>query len=82
MTRLAGQAPVQPVTMAAVPDKMNSKPPAESARAPLGTAKLTASHRARTAGTIRLAAIRCSMLPTRTPERQAHTCTILWREEL
>jgi hypothetical protein len=30
---------------------------------------------------MRLVGIRNPTLPSRVPERQAHTCTILWREE-
>jgi hypothetical protein len=78
---LTGHALVQPVTMAAPSVTVYAKPPSESARAPLGAAKLLASIKAIAAERIRLAGIMYSMLPVRDPERQAHTCTIPWREE-
>jgi hypothetical protein len=81
MTRVGGQVPpVQPVTVATLPVRVYSKPSAESARAPLGAAKLTASSRARVAERARLVSTRNSMLPSRSPKWQAHTYTFLWRE--
>ena len=81
MTRVVGQVPVQPMTVASLPVRVYTKPSAEAARAPLGAAKLPASRRTRAAERIRLAGIRHSTLPPRDPERRAHTCTIPWREE-
>ena len=39
------------------------------------------SKRAKAAESIRLVGIRNPTLPSRVPERQAHTCTIPWWEE-
>ena len=61
LTRVAEQVLVQPVTVAAPPETVYSKPASESARAPLGAAKLTASRRAKAADRARLAAIRHSI---------------------
>jgi hypothetical protein len=57
MTRAVGQVLVQPVTVAAEPTTVYSNPFADSARAPLGAARLTASIIARAADTACLADI-------------------------
>jgi hypothetical protein len=81
MTRLVGQVLVQAVTVAAEPTTVYSNPSADSACAPLGVAKLAAIKKESAAVTILLVGIRDPMLPPRDPKRQAHTCTIPWREE-